>query len=484
VVGSWVCLQVVDVLGQNLPLPSWAFRLTLILLLIGLPVTAVTAHLQSRHHDRPGDVGPPRGLGHRLFTWRNVIRGGVGALAVWGIAVSSWLLFGADQPTEGEILTQLGRIDSLTSVSDFAGAFALVQDLDGRIRDDSLRADLWARVARPVTLRSVPEGSLVRRRDYAPAGAPWEELGRTPLTVEHFPLGQARVRFELDGYRSRELAVAPEQLSEMAPVELRAQGTLPPGMVPVLAASGNESYGLFVPGLEQVPNLPLGEFLMADAEVTNREYADFVEAGGYSDPTCWQHPFVENGIELSFAEAMARFTDATGRSGPATWDAGAYPPEAEDLPVGGVSWYEAAAFACFRGLSLPTVYHWYAAANPFSSPHVVPLSNFGSGPAPVRGHEGVSRDGIFDLAGNVREWTQNANGESRFILGGGWSDQQYAFNDAVTAPAFDRSPLNGIRLVQYVDSTNVAAASAPLALAFRDYRTEVAVSDEVFDAFR
>jgi dienelactone hydrolase len=96
----------------------------------------------------------------------------------------------------------------------------------------------------------------------------------------------------------------------------------------------------------------------------------------------------------------------------------------------------------------------------------------------------VSRDGIFDLAGNVREWTQNANGESRFILGGGWSDQQYAFNDAVTAPAFDRSPLNGIRLVQYVDSTNVAAASAPLALAFRDYRTEVAVSDEVFDAFR
>jgi pimeloyl-ACP methyl ester carboxylesterase len=96
----------------------------------------------------------------------------------------------------------------------------------------------------------------------------------------------------------------------------------------------------------------------------------------------------------------------------------------------------------------------------------------------------VSRDGIFDLAGNVREWTQNANGESRFILGGGWSDQQYAFNDAVTAPAFDRSPLNGIRLVQYVDSTNVAAAGAPLALAFRDYRTEVPVSDEVFDAFR
>jgi dienelactone hydrolase len=270
----------------------------------------------------------------------------------------------------------------------------------------------------------------------------------------------------------------------MGTVELRTEAETPAGMVPVRAASGNDRYGLFVPGLEQVENLELGEFLMADAEVTNAEYADFVEGGGYSDPTCWRHRFVDGGVELSFEEAILRFTDATGRPGPATWDAGTYPADQGGLPVGGVSWYEAEAYACFRGLSLPTVYHWYAAANPFSSPHVVPSSNFGSGPAPVKEFEGVSQDGIYDLAGNVREWAQNANGESRFILGGGWSDQQYAFNDAVTAPAFDRSAVNGIRLVQYLDSTNVAAAGAPLALAFRDYRAEAPVSDEVFDAYR
>ncbi|MBT8397744.1 MAG: SUMF1/EgtB/PvdO family nonheme iron enzyme [Gemmatimonadetes bacterium] len=484
VVGSWICLQVVDVLGQNLPLPSWAFSLTLVLLVLGAPVTAATAYLQSRRQEDPGTDGPASGLDHKFFTWRTVLLGGIGALAIWGVAVTGWLLVGADQPTEGEILAAVDQIDSLTAGSHFSQAYELVEDLDGRIRDDSVRADLWARVSQPVTIETNPEGALVRRRDFAPAGAEWVDLGRTPLTVERYPFGQARVRFELEGYTSREFAWLPGELAAQGPVDLLPEGSLPPGMVPVRGEAGSEGYGLFVPGLEQVENLSLGEFLMAETEVTNREYALFVQAGGYTDPSCWEHPFVENGIQLSFDEAMAQFTDATGRPGPASWDAGTYPPETGDFPIGGVSWYEAAAYACFTGKSLPTVYHWYAAANPFSSHHVVPLSNYGNGPDPVRENEGVSRDGIYDLAGNVREWVQNANGESRFILGGGWSDQQYAFNDAVTAPAFDRSPLNGIRLVQYLDSTNVMAAGAPLELAFRDYQAETPVSDEVFEAFR
>ena len=43
VAGSWICLQVVDVLVQNFCLPSWTFSLTLTLLLLGLPITAATA---------------------------------------------------------------------------------------------------------------------------------------------------------------------------------------------------------------------------------------------------------------------------------------------------------------------------------------------------------------------------------------------------------------------------------------------------------
>ncbi|MBT8479337.1 MAG: hypothetical protein KJO06_10505, partial [Gemmatimonadetes bacterium] len=63
-------------------------------------------------------------------------------------------------------------------------------------------------------------------------------------------------------------------------------------------------------------------------------------------------------------------------------------------------------------------------------------------------------------------------------------DPEYAFNDAITSPVFDRSPANGLRLVQYPDSTNIEAASAPIEKAFRDYYAETPVSDEVFEVYR
>ncbi len=62
---------------------------------------------------------------------------------------------------------------------------------------------------------------------------------------------------------------------------------------------------------------------------------------------------------------------------------GSYPEGAANLPVAGVSWFEAAAYAEFMGKELPTVYHWQQAAFyiPISS-DVISLSNFaGKGPA-------------------------------------------------------------------------------------------------------
>ena len=173
--GSWVFLQVVDVLGQNIRLPSWAFLLTLILLAIGLPITAATAYLQSRPAQAAGEKGKRRGLEHRLLTWPNVLRAGIGAMAVWGVAVTGWLLIGQDEPSEGEMLAEVEEIDRLAAASDFAQAYGRVAELDGRIRDDSLREELWARVALSVALESDPPGALVTRRDYAPADAAWED---------------------------------------------------------------------------------------------------------------------------------------------------------------------------------------------------------------------------------------------------------------------------------------------------------------------
>ena len=86
--------------------------------------------------------------------------------------------------------------------------------------------------------------------------------------------------------------------------------------------------------------------------------------------------FVKDGKTLSWQDAMAEFRDATGRPGPATWQLGTFPDGAERLPVSGVSWYEAAAYAAFAGKSLPSVHEWrYASGIGFNS-NILQLSNF------------------------------------------------------------------------------------------------------------
>jgi eukaryotic-like serine/threonine-protein kinase len=68
-----------------------------------------------------------------------------------------------------------------------------------------------------------------------------------------------------------------------------------------------------------------------------------VDAGGYKNPEYWKELVVRKDRTLSFDEAMAEFEDTTGRRGPSTWELGTYPEGKDDYPVGGVSWYEAAA---------------------------------------------------------------------------------------------------------------------------------------------
>jgi tetratricopeptide (TPR) repeat protein/TolB-like protein len=86
---SWVVLQVVDLLRENMGLPDWVFPFALVLLLIGLPVLLATAVVQSRIASSAeaasnGEVNPEpvSEATSRLFTWRNAILGGVLAFSL------------------------------------------------------------------------------------------------------------------------------------------------------------------------------------------------------------------------------------------------------------------------------------------------------------------------------------------------------------------------------------------------------------------
>jgi dienelactone hydrolase len=182
---------------------------------------------------------------------------------------------------------------------------------------------------------------------------------------------------------------------------------------------------------------------------------------------------------------MALFRDSTGRPGPSTWELGSYPEGQADFPVGGVSWYEAGAYAEFAGKSLPTFHHWFHAAGAdtiFSG--ILPLSNFGGeGPAPVGSHAGLSPWGGYDMAGNVREWVWNAAGPRRYTLGGAWSDPTYLFTGPDALDPFDRSPIQGFRCALYPTPPPIEAFG-PIERIYRDYLKVAPVGDAVFRAYR
>jgi dienelactone hydrolase len=232
---------------------------------------------------------------------------------------------------------------------------------------------------------------------------------------------------------------------------------------------------------------PIDEFWIDRMEVTNRQFKLFVDAGGYRERKYWEHVFVKDGRTLDWERAAALLVDATGRPGPATWEAGTYPEGKEDYPVGGVSWYEAAAYARFAGKSLPTLYHWYqgSRASGLDPAVSVPLSNFSrTGPARVGSHPGIVGPGLYDMGGNVREWCWNEGKGRRYALGGAWDDPNYYHLWSELRDSFDRAPGNGFRCVKYIGGSVPQRFTAPVERPFRDYSIEKPVSEESFRIFR
>jgi pimeloyl-ACP methyl ester carboxylesterase len=350
--------------------------------------------------------------------------------------------------------------------------------------NDHALAKLWPQIATTLTIDTQPAGAQVYWKDYGTPEAPGHFAGLTPLKDARVPRDLLRVEVRKDGYQSVEL-VTPRFFvgSDVPRLKLDRIGTLPRNMVRIPRSKTQMNFV----GLDKYGGVEVPEFLADKYEVTNREYKAFVDAGGYAKPAYWRVPVIEGGREIPLSAALAHFADRTGRPGPATWEAGTYPDGLADHPVAGVSWYEAAAYAAWAGKQLPTVYHFAQMADTWRTEFLLPFSNFsGKGTTAAGSLPGLSSFGIYDVAGNVREWMLNAAGAGgeRFILGGGYNDPTYAFNDAYAQPAMDRSPTNGFRCIRELpDSPAPAALQEPLAMAFRDYSREQPVDDRTFAQF-
>jgi len=372
-------------------------------------------------------------------------------------------------------------------------AYELAIQAEQYIPGDPLLQRLMQSISRHVKLSCNPSGARIHAKPYAGADSHWRYLGQIPADGIRLPIGLSRIKLEKEGFRTvNDLAWITSFTGDTLRYTLPEAGHIPEDME-LLPEAANwyeitaAPAGLHMPGLEHLASERVGDFLMDRYEVTNKAFKRFVDGGGYENPKYWKPPFVRDGQTLSWKDAMVSFTDKTGRPGPATWEVGDYPTGQGDYPVTGVSWYEAAAYAEFVGKHLPTIYHWDRAAFTWASPEIVPFSNLNAkGPRPVGTSQSMNRFGVYDLAGNAREWCFNESTRKgqRFILGGGWNDPSYAFNDAFTQPPFDRSETNGFRCIKYSGSEqNQVNLGKTIELPFRDFLSEPQVSDETFALF-
>ena len=404
---------------------------------------------------------------------------GAVAVAILGV-VFGWRAVSHARDVRWVSTDALPELQRLATALENDSAFALAVRVRAIVGDDPAVNAVWERVAGTRMIVTEPAGAVIWRAPFGDT-ARWERLGVAGTDSVTLPrVRHNRLKLELPGYRTMQLLAISRST---APYRLDADGSPHPDMVHV--SDGDAAARL--PGLDQLASVRLSDFLIGRHEVTNREYRRFVLAGGYTDATYWTEPFRRARRPLRRSDAMALLVDRTGRPGPAGWEGGDVPRGDEDFPVGGISWYEAAAYARWAGMALPTAYHWSRAADMALGYAIVPGSNLdGKGPRPGSTTVGMSAFGAFDMAGNMREWIENADADGkRYIFGGGWTDPVYSFNDAYAQDPFDRSASNGVRVMQYLrDERPPAAATATLVRDFRDYDRERPASNELVSSYR
>lgn len=157
-----------------------------------------------------------------------------------------------------------------------------------------------------------------------------------------------------------------------------------------------------------IHNVYLDSFYIDKYEVTNAQFKKFIDANGYCDSTLW-------------TPIGWRFIRKFNLLQPKFWDDENFGINYPNKPVVGICWYEASAYAKWAGKRLPTEAEWERAARSADG-RLYPWGNekpdenkcnFGyiygstlnSSTKDVGSYElGKSKDGLYDMAGNVSEW--------------------------------------------------------------------------------
>src|SRR5579862_5158160 len=197
--------------------------------------------------------------------------------------------------------------------------------------------------------------------------------------------------------------------------------SIPPGMATLGLARGGDTFGWdneFEAHTVHVPAFEIDQY-----EVTNRQFLEFIAAGGYESHGFWSDD------DWNWKSAHSVTHPVFWTKAPEGWRYRAMFEEIAlpmDWPVY-VSHAEAMAYARWAGKSLPTEEQWHRAA--YGTPDETrrdgaerqypwgsetPNSSFGNfdfshwNPTPVNAFpEGLSAFGVHDMLGNGWEWTSS-----------------------------------------------------------------------------
>ncbi len=181
--------------------------------------------------------------------------------------------------------------------------------------------------------------------------------------------------------------------------------------------------------LSDMVRIPAGPFLMGSSDEEIKKVVRDLGGGEVGPDIQWfaaerpQHEvYVEELYIDKYEVTSAQYKDfaqATGRPVPRHWEGGTYPEGKKDHPVVYVSWEDADAYCRWVGKRLPKEAEWEKAARgtdariwPWGNTFDIAKCNVesweGSGSRPVGSYpDGVSPYGVYDMAGNVWEWTDS-----------------------------------------------------------------------------
>ena len=324
----------------------------------------------------------PRGAPNRWW-----LAAGAAAVVVAGV-LGGWNVY-KQRRVDWARREGLPQIARLLAEGNGVAAFDLAQRVGALIPDDPNFRQAWAEAGPKPLVQTDPEGAAVYIRELGDEKKPWRHIGTSPIKDVPLPRGYFVWKAAKPGFA--ETTGAAPTWGSVVSLRLAPEGEVPDGMVLV---PGADSLGGTI-GIANVEG-PRDPYFIDRYEVTNRQFKQFVDQGGYQKREYWKTPFVRDGKPVSWDEAMAVFRDTTGRPGPSTWEGGTFPTGNDNLPVVGVSWYEAAAYAAFVGKSLPTNSHWFLAADIRVSPLLIPVSNFaGKGLARVGSYPSIGPFGTY-----------------------------------------------------------------------------------------